>query len=176
MFDANETRSRCERDFAVRQTSLSGQRRSQPRVASLVFAARLECRRHIHCDETGKIVRLHLRDAIHVGADHRADHGVTAAGYGVTMQDDRLKPAGHLDRAVRVAGVDDIRRIRPGAERLLALAKSQRPPLAVAIADAVRFRRDRPRVLKKILGRLVGEPAIARREGSSAGARSRVGR
>ena len=63
--------------------------------------------------------------------------------------------ARHLDRGVSEAGIDDVGGIGTSAEWLLALPKSQWPALAMAIADAIRFRRDRPCVLEEGLRRLV---------------------
>src|SRR6478736_2894605 len=58
---------------------------------------------------------------IHVGADDRAHHGVTAAGDGIAVQDDRLGAAGNLDGPDGIAGIHDVGRIGAGAEWLLPL-------------------------------------------------------
>src|SRR4029077_5464997 len=68
-----------------------------------------------------------------------------------------LKTARHLDRAIGITGIHDVGRIGPRAKGLLALAERKRTPLAVAVADAVGFRRDRPSVLEEALGGLVSE-------------------
>src|SRR5579859_286690 len=111
----------------------------------------------IHLDEAGFVIRLHLRDAVHVGADDRSDHRVAAARYGVPVQDDRLEPRRHLDRTIRITGVHDVGRIGTRSEGLLALLELEWPALLVAIADAIGFRRHGPRILEEGLFGLVGE-------------------
>ena len=115
---------------------------------------------HRHGNETRLVVRLHLADQVEVGADHRADGRVAAAGHGIAMQDDRLEAGGHLDRADRITGVDDVRRIGAGAERLLARPEAERAALLVAIADAVGLGGDGPAVLEECPGRFVGKPVV----------------
>src|ERR1700751_527113 len=70
-------------DAHARAARLSVQCRSQSADLVLVCGARRERAFHVHLDEPRQIVGLHLRDAVHVGADHGADHGVSAARYGV---------------------------------------------------------------------------------------------
>src|SRR5476651_1531406 len=40
--------------------------------------------------KAGLLVGLHLADQVEVGADHRADHRVATAGYGIAVQHDRF--------------------------------------------------------------------------------------
>src|SRR6266850_4928628 len=94
----------------------------------------------IHLDEARLVIRLHLRNAVHVGADDRSDHGVAAARYGVPVQDDRLQAPRYLDRTIGITGVHDVGRIGTRSEGLLALLELERPALLVTIADAIGFR------------------------------------
>src|SRR5271167_2078549 len=73
------------------------------------------------------------------------------------MQDDRLKPAGHLDRTIGIAGVNDVGWIRTRTEWLLALAKGKRPALSVTIADAVSLGRHGPGVFEERFRSFVGQ-------------------
>ena len=59
--------------------ALAGQSGPQPRQLGLVDGTRLQCRFHVDANETRQIVGLHLRDPVHIGANHRADHGIAAA-------------------------------------------------------------------------------------------------
>ena len=85
------------------------------------------------------------------------DHEIAAARHRVAMQHDRLGAARHLDRAVGIAGIDDVRGIGAGAERLLARHEFERPAAAEAIADAVGLGRHLPGVREEIAGRLLGD-------------------
>ncbi len=138
----------------------AAQRVAQAREPALRVAACGERVGHRHRDEARLMIRLHLADQVQVRADDRADRRVAAARHRVAVQDDRLDAGRHLDRADRVARVDDVRRIGARAERLLALAKAQRAALPVAVADPVGLRRDDPRILEERAGRFVGEPVM----------------
>ena len=101
---------------------------------------------------------LKLADQVHVGRDHAAHHHVAAARHRVAMQHDRFGPARHLDGAVGIAGIDDIRRVRPGAEGLLTRHEIKRGAAPEAIADPVRLGRDLPSVREEPLAALAGDP------------------
>jgi allophanate hydrolase subunit 2 len=75
------------------------------------LAARGQRCLEIDLHEPGRRVRLQLADQVHVGRDDGAQHEVAAAGDGVAVQHDRFGAARHLDRAVGIAGVDDVGRI-----------------------------------------------------------------
>src|SRR6266404_5124147 len=95
-------------------------------------------------------MRLQLADQIHIRGDHRTQHEVSAARDRVAVQNDRLAAAGNLNRPVRIACVDNVRRIGTRAERRRARLEFERTPAAEAIADAIRFRRYLPRIREKI--------------------------
>lgn len=96
----------------------------------VVTATRLETFLQADGDETRLLVRLHLRQPVQVGADHRAQRGISPTGHRIAMQDDGFEPARYLDRADGIAGVDDVGRVRACAEWLFArLEPSAVPPL-----------------------------------------------
>ncbi|MNL17813.1 hypothetical protein D3C87_1389310 [compost metagenome] len=76
------------------------------------------------------------------------------------MQHDGFKACRHLDRADRVAAIDDVRRVGTGAERLLARLKAQWTAALEAIADAIRFRADGPGFGEKAVRRRWGQTVV----------------
>src|SRR6185436_3774908 len=112
----------------------SGQRCAQALQTLIAIGPGRQRGVEIDLDEARLVIGLHLRNAIHVGADHRADHCVAAAGNGIPVQNDGLQTPGHLNRAVRITRIDAIGRIGTCAEGLGALFEFEWPPLLVAVA------------------------------------------
>lgn len=75
-------------------------------------------------------MRLQLTDQIQVSSDHRADHEVAATRNRIAVEHDGLGIARNLDRAVGLAGIDDVRGIGTGPEGLLSGA-----PWLVSMVD-----------------------------------------
>ena len=97
---------------------------------------------------------LQLADQVEIGRDDRADHEIAAARHCVAMQHDRLGAARHLNRAIGIAGVDDVGGVGARAERRFARNEFERSAAAEAIADAVGLGRDLPGVVEEVLAAL----------------------
>ena len=91
-------------------------------------------------------MRLQLSDEIHVGGDNGPEHKISSARDSVTVQDDRLRPAGHLNGTIRVATIDNVAGVGAGTKRRLAINESQRLTTAEPVADAIGFSCDLPRI------------------------------
>src|SRR6267378_5177864 len=65
------------------------------------------------------------------------------------MQHDRLSTSGHLDRAIRIAGIGDVGGIGARAEWWLARHELERLAALEAVTDPVGFRSDLPGIRKE---------------------------
>src|SRR5258707_15260157 len=65
------------------------------------------------------------------------------------MQHDRLSASGHLDRAIRIAGIGDVGGIGARAEWWLAGHELERLAALEAVTDPVSFRTNLPGIRKK---------------------------
>src|SRR6266850_1917663 len=65
------------------------------------------------------------------------------------MQHDRLSASGHLDRAIRIAGIGDVGGIGARAEWWLARRELERFAAFEAVTDPVGFRSDLPGIRKE---------------------------
>src|SRR6267142_4652103 len=65
------------------------------------------------------------------------------------MQHDRLSASGHLDRAIRIAGVGDVGGVGARAEWWLTRHELERLAALEAVADPVGFRSDLPGIRKQ---------------------------
>src|SRR5260370_26083327 len=65
------------------------------------------------------------------------------------MQHDRLSASGHLDRAIRIAGIGDVGGIGARAEWWLTRHELERLAALEAVADPVGFRSDLPGIRKE---------------------------
>src|SRR5262245_29376015 len=74
------------------------------------------------------------------------------------MKHDGLGAARNLDRTIGIAGVDDVRGIRTGAERRGARDEFERPPALETVADAIRCQRHLPFVIEEMFTRGLGYP------------------
>src|SRR5680860_289098 len=62
-----------------------------------------------YCYKPDFLVRLNLTNGIHIRTDHRADHGVTAAGYRVTVENNWFAATRNLNGADGITRINNIR-------------------------------------------------------------------
>ena len=104
---------------------------------------------HVDPFEPDGGMRLQLSDQVHVGGNDGAEGEIAATGNGIAVQDNRLGPARHLDGAIGIPAIDDVRRICTSPEGLFARDEFKRPPALEAIAHPVGFGRNGPFVLEE---------------------------
>src|SRR5258708_15862621 len=78
------------------------------------------------------------------------------------MQHDRLSASGHLDRAIRIAGIGDVGGIGARAEWWLARHELERLAALEGVTDPVGFRSDLPGIRKEPPSGCIGDAMPAK--------------